>query len=385
MNVLIFHHSADLYGSGKTLLDLVSGLDHQEFKVTVLMSEDGPLVPCLRAAGCTVHLVPLLGASRATFTPQNLLKLVLENRRSLRAIAKVVSPADVDIVHSNTIAVLSGAIWARLHRKPHLWHVHEIVETPAIVRKAFGLMLSALSDRVVHNSRATMLHWCATRPSLTALSEVVVNGMGRPAPADEAQAAALRATLGVPADMPVVTLVGRINRWKGQRLLVSAAGELWNRGVRNVRFLMVGSPPHGQGHFLDQLRADVAASPAREAITLMDFQSNIWTVWDASDVAVVPSIEPEPFGLVAVEAMVAGKPVIAAKHGGLVEIVESTGGGILFEPGNVQALAAAIGDLLQDEAKRKDLGRRGLAGVDVHFSIRHHVQAFEAIYRAMRR
>jgi glycosyltransferase involved in cell wall biosynthesis len=89
------------------------------------------------------------------------------------------------------------------------------------------------------------------------------------------------------------------------------------------------------------------------------FTSDIWPVWTAADIALVPSIEPEPFGRVAIEAMACGLPVVAANHGGLTEIVQDGVTGYLVTPGSAQALADAVERLSKNESLRMDMGQAG--------------------------
>jgi glycosyltransferase involved in cell wall biosynthesis len=156
----------------------------------------------------------------------------------------------------------------------------------------------------------------------------------------------------------VVTLVGRINRWKGHDILIKAAELLVGRDL-NVRYLIVGSPPPGQPELLEALRSSVSASPARSFISMIDFRQDVWPIWDLTDIAVVPSTEPEPFGLVAIEAMASGKPVIAARHGGLLDIVDDGVTGLLVEPGSAEQLADAILRLVTDPLLRDSMGHLG--------------------------
>jgi glycosyltransferase involved in cell wall biosynthesis len=97
--------------------------------------------------------------------------------------------------------------------------------------------------------------------------------------------------------------------------------------------------------------------------------ADIWPVWRASDIAVVPSTEPEPFGMVAIEAMACGLPVVAAAHGGLLDIVDDGRSGLLFTPRDADALAAALQRLAGDAALRQRLGSAGAQRQAEHFSL----------------
>lgn len=381
-NILIFHQSADLYGSDKMLLHLVDGLDPSRFQPIVIIPEHGALADILQRQRIETHVVPVGKIKRSVFSLGGIVGLFCELRRSFKALRQAIRGRYIDIVHSNTLAVSAGAIWAKLHRVPHLWHVHEIIIHPPTVRKLFPFVLQRFSDKVVVNSEATAAALTAVLPSLSETIEVVHNGLPVPPIPNPKQVAAFREGLSLESGQVVVTLVGRINRWKGQGLFVEAAEILADKHPELV-FLMVGSPPPGQQHFFGELNSRVKLSWVREKIKLLNYTDDIWTVWAATDIAVVPSTEPEPFGLVAVEAMLMGKPVVAADHGGLREIVEHGATGLMFPPGDARALASAIGVLCVDSGMRVSMGERGrLRGLE-KFGLRAFQIAFNRIYSAM--
>ena len=132
--ILFVHQSADLYGSDKVLLALVTKLDRDKWYPIVLLPVDGPLVVELAAIGTECHVVPISRLARTSLSLRGLFELPVNLMRSIRAFNRVLRGRQVDLVHSNTLAVLSGAIWARWHRIPHVWHVHEIILQPQIVR-----------------------------------------------------------------------------------------------------------------------------------------------------------------------------------------------------------------------------------------------------------
>ncbi len=103
-------------------------------------------------------------------------------------------------------------------------------------------------------------------------------------------------------------------------------------------------------------------------------------ILNALDVVVHTSIKPEPFGRVIVEAMLCGKPVIATRAGGALEIVKDNETGILVTPADTEALEVAIIDLYKDEQKRKSLGEKAKKYAREKFSIRESSKKIESIY-----
>lgn len=382
--IAFFHQSAELYGSDRVLLDLVRGLDTRRFQPIVLLPGDGPLAGYLAEAGVRVHIIPMLTVNRGMMSLRGIAGLPFRLLRTLYFTSKVLNDENVDIVHSNTLAVLSGALWAKLQRKPHLWHVHEIIVRPRLVSLIYAYLLAWLSDCIVCNSEASRNALVTRNPALGDRSKVVLNGIGLPLAEPSMNVVDLLRNEYAPEPGTIlVALVGRINRWKGQPLLVEAAGRLWQEGYHHVRYLIVGDTPLGQEHFAESLRQTIADSPACSHIHLLGFRDDVPVVWKACDIAVIPSTEPEPFGMVSIEAMALHKPVLAAGHGGLAEIVEDGVSGLLFRPNDVDDLVAKLRSLIDDPQSRRRLGEAACRRVTQHFSLDRYIQGLERCYEKL--
>lgn len=165
-----------------------------------------------------------------------------------------------------------------------------------------------------------------------------------------------------------ILMVGRINAWKGQTLLVEAISKLDKPEKAGIRVTILGDVYGNQIHFKEKLVEQIEKCELQDIIHLQSFQPDADMYYDQSDIVVVPSVLPEPFGLVAVEAMRAGKPVIAARHGGLKEIVVDGSTGILFEPGDSRALADSISWLIQNPQKAYSMGLEGKKRYQQYFT-----------------
>jgi glycosyltransferase involved in cell wall biosynthesis len=376
-----------MYGSDKVLFFLVRGLrERGVFHPLVVLPEPGPLHAALVAAGVEVHIGEVGKVSRSVFSPKGLLQLVSAIFRSMRDVDTIVAGRKVIVVHSNTLAVLGGAVWALRRRVAHLWHVHEIILSPRVVSRAFPLLARALADRVMSNSTLTEKWLLAEQPKLSGRSAVVFNGLPVTLPPPEAEVRAFRQRVGAAAGDVVVTLAGRLNRWKGHGLLIDAAALLKRRGsLGRLRFAIVGDTAPGQEDLRDQLLERVRTAGLEDRFSFVAFVDDINPVWFGSDIAVVPSIDPEPFGMVAIEAMAASVPVIAAGHGGLLDIVVGDRTGILFEPRNSASLADALARLADDPVARKRLGECGAIRQAALFSVHRQIERTEAIYQEMQK
>lgn len=381
--VLFVHQSAEMYGSDKVLLYLVVGLRDHGVHPVVLLPEQGPLLDALQAAGIEAHIAPVAKLDRRTLSVKGLLRLPLTLLRSIQTIDRVVKGSEVDLVYSNTLAVLGSAVWALFRRKPHVWHVHEILLSPTIVRRGFPLMTRLLADRAICNSSMTLKWLLDEQPKLASKSVVIWNGQG-PRPQRNVPAVqALRQRLGLGENQLLVSLVGRINRWKGQSLLIEVAGLLAERGHSHVHFLIVGSAFAGHEGLVDELQAKISRSGVSRNVHILSFTSDIWSVWDATDIAVVPSTEPEPFGMVAIEAMASSCPVVVAAHGGLLDIVEDGVSGLHFKPGDATDFANQLERLVSSVALRESLGQQGCIRQKQFFTLQTQVERTALLIESM--
>lgn len=386
MKVILFiHQSSEMYGSDKVLYFLVRGLlQSGKYYPVVILPEVGPLQEALSSARVEVHIGEVAKISRAVFSPLGLLRLAGKTIKSTQSLNAVVGRRDVEIVHSNTLAVLSGAVWAFLRGKKHLWHVHEIILSPKLVSKVFPYVVRLLSDCVMSNSTLTERWLLSSQPALASRSIVVFNGLPAVQKPSENAIKAFRRGIGALDGDVVVTLAGRINRMKGQQLLISAALLLKDsKRLGAIRFVVVGSAAPGLGHLPDQLKELVNLNNLGNCFSFINFVDDIWPVWFGTDIAVVPSTEPESFGMVAIEAMAASVPVIAAGHGGLLDIVVNEETGLLFAPKDADALANAIYRLAHDSELRRELGESGAKRQHDLFSIASQVDKTIRAYEDM--
>jgi glycosyltransferase involved in cell wall biosynthesis len=377
---LVLHGSAELYGSDKVLLLTMAEMARDPvFMPVVVLNEDGPLRPALEAAGIEVHVGPVTKIRRAMFTPAGVFAIPRQLLDTARLLRRVTGGRRVGLVYSNTLAVLGGAIWAWRLRLPHLWHVHEILQRPAAVRMGLPWLAARLSRHVLANSHQTRAWLEQQAPSLRGRVTTVFNGLGRVPARDAVAAQNVRRMLGLNAGDVLATVAGRLNAWKGQDLLIEAVARLAARnGLGALHVAIVGDVVPGQEAIRDGLRAQVAAAGLAARVHFLPFIDDIWPVWHASDIAVVPSTEPEPFGMVAIEAMACGLPVVAAAHGGLLDIVEDGVTGLLFEPRNAQALAEALVRLTEGADERARLGAAGALRQARCFSLDAQVSGIRA-------
>lgn len=372
--VLLLHSSAGLYGADVQLLAIVRGLDRSRWRAVCVLPEQGPLVPLLEHAGAEVVIHPLAVLRRALATPRGALALTRAIGRDRRMLGALAREHGVALVHDNTSVILSGSAVARRAGVAHLTHVREIY--------AGGGRVSAVPWLV-------MRHRLLRADALLCISEAVRrqfrgapralllrDGLPRE-PAPIARAAA-RNALGLAPDRFVVALIGRISDWKGQDVLARALAEPALADIGAIG-LVVGDEVAGANDAarLDRLARELGV---KERLQRLGFRDDIDTVLGAADAVTVPSTRPEPLGLVALEGLAAGLPVVASDAGGLPEVVRNGETGLLVRPGDHAALAGALASLHADPQRASRLGRAGAEDVRSRFSSERMLAELQDLY-----
>jgi glycosyltransferase involved in cell wall biosynthesis len=186
---------------------------------------------------------------------------------------------------------------------------------------------------------------------------------------------ALRAELAIPADRFVVGIVGRLQPWKNQHRLLDAVALLRSEGLP-VHALVVGGSAYGLSpEYACEIDARAARSDLAGAVTMTGQVPDARRLIPAADVLVNAS-EAEPFGIVLIEAMAAGVPVVAIARGGPAEIVEHERSGLLVASSDPRDLAAALRRLACDPGMRARLGAGGRRRFVEHFTATHMADTF---------
>ncbi len=177
---------------------------------------------------------------------------------------------------------------------------------------------------------------------------------GSPIPnADGAQA-----PLELPADVPIVGLVGRLQPWKGQDRLLRAQAILRDRGHR-MHVVIVGGDSYGLSpEYAASLEPLVRQLGLSDAVTMTGEVPDAGPYIEQMDILVNAS-DPEPFGIVILEGMARGVAVLAVDSGGPAEFVEDRRTGVLARSGQPDALADALEPLLLSSALRAQIGEAG--------------------------
>lgn len=176
-----------------------------------------------------------------------------------------------------------------------------------------------------------------------------------------------RRRLAIPADAAVVGIVGRLHPFKGQHLFLRALAELRRRDYE-VHGLVVGGDAFDLSPaYLGELRGLIRELGLEGSVTMTGQVADATPYFEAMDVAVNASLG-EGFGIVLIEAMAAGTPVVAVASGGPREIVEDGVTGVLVADNSPELLAEAVGELLADADRRARMSTAAIAACRRRFS-----------------
>lgn len=373
--VLFVSHSSELNGAERMLLDTIRGLDRGTWSPILMVPRRGPLAEAAAGAGIDSLTLPM----KWTLTePAKVWKQPLSrlwNIRSVRVADRMIRDLGVGLVVTNSSAVWTGALGASRAGVPHVWLVHEILDGDKpllkyfLGRKALVRRMTRLSKRIIANSEASARAFAGS-------GRVVVIGNGisiRTAPA--ADVSALRTSLGIEPGAPVVGVVGKIYPGKGQMEAVLAA-DILKRARPDIRLLLVGGT--ADSRYEKRIRETVGRLGLEKNVISLGRRNDIEAVLALLDVLLVAS-SVDSLGRVALEAMAAGTPVVAAAAGGLPEVVSDGETGLLVASAEPGLLASGVARLLDDAALARRVVEGGRLFVAVSYAPGAQVRKIERV------
>jgi len=326
-------------GAERTTIDVAAALAARGDRALVA-SEGGPLVEELRSVGGEFVRVPL-----ASKNPIALLG-------NAKRIAAILEGAQVDIVHARSRApAWSSLIASRRTGVPLVTTYHGIYgETNPLKRLYNSVMVKGVA--VIANSRATAELIEARYQTLPEKIIVIPRGtdLGRfdPGAVDPMRRNLVRQSWGIDSEKRIVLNLARLTGWKGQRVLIEAAG-LPPLSVRTDLIIVLAGDAQGRENYVRELETMIETRGQADRIRLVGHVEDAPAAYALADVAVIASTEPEGFGRTAVEAAAMGVPVVATRLGATVETVlappavrDAERTGWLVAPGDAAALSAAI-------------------------------------------
>ena len=375
--VLLIHNSADFYGASRSLVRLLKHLDRRRFAPVVVLPEDGPLRPMIESLGVEVILHSRLSVvTRQAYHSWRLLLFFVNFPLSVAFLWRLIRRRKIALVHTNTGVMVSPALAAWLAGVPHLWHIRDWFQEFRAVWGPYSRYITFFSRRVLAVSEAIAAQFPDRRNVQVLHNGFTLDEFQVPRQALRAQ---FRQQYGLGENF-VVGCVGRIKLVrKGQEVLVEAAGHLLQRGCR-ARFVIVGACSPGNESHLETLQNRIRELGLQDAFVFTGELADPRPAYAAMDVFVLPSVQPEPFGGVVMEAMSMGVPVVATRVGGSIDQVGEDETGFLTAPGDSMALADRLEQLFKDPALRQRMSAAGPARITRLFLLQDMVRKLETLY-----
>lgn len=377
-SILYVNPAVGMGGAEFSLLGLMENLDKNRFNPVLVVPREGLFASRASGAGIETLVLPSL----IRFGEGYRLRTAPKAGRAILGLRKIIRQKDVRIVHSNSprAAYLGGAA-ARLTSVPSVIHVRDIHLSPfSGARKA--RLLGRLSDLILAVSAATRQSIIEKAPYLASKVRVVYNGLDLER-IDGRKAKNSRVELGINPGDPLIASVGILHPAKGQDVLLRAAAAL-KPSFPALKVLIVGAPSReAEIDYLRKLEDLTSELGLVGSVVFTGFRADVLDLMAAADVFVHPAVYPEPFARCLLEALALARPIVATKVGGTPELIEDGVTGLLVEPSDPQALAAAIDALLRDREKALGLGLNGRKKVEREFTIERHVAAVSGFYEEL--
>ncbi|PKN13218.1 MAG: hypothetical protein CVU69_02640 [Deltaproteobacteria bacterium HGW-Deltaproteobacteria-4] len=374
IKVLYLSHSSTLNGGEISLLTLLKNLDRDRVEPLVVLPGEGPLCSEIEALG--IRMIDSSLDRWIRYSWDHLPADGLTTQRVARLV-EIIQSEQIDIVHSNSSVIHEGGLGAKLAGVRHVWHIHEtLTDHPELVPLLdLPLILHGidyLSDAVVTVANTVQQQFRDV--GVTEKLRTVYNGIDS-ALFDKLEGSSIRDELRISRDKILVVSVGAVTERKGYPHLLKAA-EIICGQRSDVHFLWVG-PLLGKER--PAFEEAISNCGLQDVFTHLDFRRDIPQILKFSDLYVLPSLN-EAFPLVILEAMAAGKPVVATCCGGTSESVEDGNTGYLVPVANSEALAEKILVLASNQGLREAMGQRGREVFERKFSAETYARRMEELY-----
>lgn len=367
LKLLFVHHSAKPGGAEFSLFDLVSNIDRTRITPIIALPDNGPLVSRFEELGLKVYRVNMNRIKKSYF-PLQMFKLYRNLKNTGKELYDIVKSESIDMIHVNS---LKAGLYFRFgirNRIPQLiWHERDLVQQEYLGRKLSEIcsLIIAISDSVSDK----------IKNYIPDKSKVVRIYNGIKIENFACENMKTRNQLKLPEKGKIILLPAQFVPWKRHDDLIRAA-EIVLKKHSDATFILSGMDSYNDHpDYIASLQKMTEDIGIKENVHFPGFIEDIPSLLAHTYALVLPAVE-EPFGRVLIEAMAASVPVVAVESNGPKELIEDGKQGLLVPPGDIEELAKAIINLLDDEKKAKLLGFSGKEHVTANFSIKNTVSQF---------
>lgn len=381
MRIVFFHIPSDYYGASRSLIRLTRKLKHDGHDVFVILAEEGTLTNLLLENGITV----VIHASLSYYSRKRVknffsfLSFIFSIPFSVSYIIKFARKHKITIFHTNVTLIISPGIAAKLAGIKHYWHIRESFAEFGDLWKLYKWFIYFFATKIicVSNPIADQFQNKKIRKKI----HVLYNGFPKEefATMKDMDIEMFKNKYRI-SDEITIGVLGRIKlRRKGQDVFLRAAAILITK-FNNLRFFIIGSPFPGNENQAVMLNDLIDNLELNKYTILTGDIPDTHPAYCALDIVVLPSVNPEPFGGVVIEAMAFGKPVVGTRIGGTLEQIEDNVTGFLVQPDDPTDLADALEKLIVDKKLREEFGHSAKKRFLENFEFEQFYRKILAIY-----
>lgn len=392
--ILIAESGSGYGGTAKYLASLLPLLDKNRFSVEIVSYGDGPFIQQVVKEGWKVHYRSnwrfpwgeSIEESMAGKKQEGLaiyLKYLLAGTVQMfvmvPAIVRWLRKHQIQLVHLNNdlLSHLPLLLAARISGCKTLCHFHGWRSFTFTER-----LFASCADEFVTISEAGAAFFNQGRKSRKMIP--IPNGLSVNGKLNDfvEKRVRQRKLLGIDGQTKVISIIGRLVPWKGQEIFIRALREVIQNNP-DVVGVILGHDPFPNQAYLKKLQNVAKELGIESHIQFLPWQEDVWSIYAASDVVVHASTEPEPFGLVILEAMFAKKPVIATKGGGVSDLVIHEETGYLVKPGSSKELADALMCVVTDSLRAARLAEAGEKRAKTYFTMERNASKIQEVYEQL--
>lgn len=374
INILYLDHASKIGGAQVSLLAILRNIDGDKYNAAVVCPQKGTFVDAIQKINIPAERLDFDRIRRTANPIKLFLGFVFFGVYVFR-IYRIIRERQIELLHANTLktAIMAGIV-AKFTGVPLIWHVRDFLPL-GMFRPILVKVAHLLADSVIVNSAATgeMFQKQGARKSV-----VVHNAIDSSRLSVKSGGNDLGRELGINPNVQVIGTIGRIHPEKGLEYLIEAL-TIVRKEIPQIRLLVVGEAHNGDTAYARQIIDLVKRHELTDQVAFLGFRRDITEVLSTIDLLVVPALR-EPFGLVILEAMAWGKPVVATRAGGIPEIVVDGKTGILVSPRDPGALAASISRLLRDKELALRMGQAGRAHFENSFAMEKMMGKIQDVY-----
>jgi glycosyltransferase involved in cell wall biosynthesis len=338
---LILQPDAAPYGANRALLRAIRAMPLGSVRPLVVFPYAGDAIAEYEGAGCDTRVMNLAVLRRTSAGPTGIARLMRERRATGRALATLAAREGCDLVHTNSMTIVSGGPAAHGAGIPHVWQLRETPVERGLKARALGVLLSRADRVLAVSTQAAQLGPAGT--------QVIHDGYDLPV-----HDTGVQTPLARDGEL-LVGMIGRISPSKAPHVAVEALGA-------GMRLAIAGTVyPGYEQYAADDLFARARARGIASQVDTLGWLDDPAPLLRQLDVLVIATASGEGFPGSVLEALAHGVPVVSCATGGVDELVIDGVTGIACTPGDASAVARALEQLRDDPALRAQLGEAGRA------------------------